>query len=284
MAQTGNIARGERGLNRCGTASAGLGSAWHERGMGANGARDNQQWNHGMETPKPFFMEFPTMRERYEVSVTGINDLIMHWDNILWADQMEAVRTQMKKDKVDKHLVRGGDDRCPPGSWKGYAYHDGVDLAMPIDNLRAIMLKAGAKIPLPGTSKETFKKLSQSGIHWVDSFATLYVNGSPIKHADIMAVEGTFAEQVDAVSHLGFELFAKRASVGTAKHLRVRPRFSNWGFSAQFEATDKALTQDVLAELWSIAGVYIGLCDWRPGSPKSPGPFGTFAAELKKVG
>ena len=46
---------------------------------------------------------------------------------------------------------------------------------------------------------------------------------------------------------------------------------------------DEQVTEKILGELWRIGGFYIGLCDWRPGSPKSPGPFGRYNATLKKA-
>ena len=45
---------------------------------------------------------------------------------------------------------------------------------------------------------------------------------------------------------------------------------------------DEMLTERVLRDVWTHAGVYRGLCDWRPGS-KTPGQFGTFDVKLEKL-
>jgi hypothetical protein len=46
---------------------------------------------------------------------------------------------------------------------------------------------------------------------------------------------------------------------------------------------DKQITTAVLTDILEAAGKYKGLGDWRPSSPKSPGPFGTFSATVKEI-
>jgi hypothetical protein len=36
--------------------------------------------------------------------------------------------------------------------------------------------------------------------------------------------------------------------------------------------------------MFAIAGQYAGILDWRPSSPKSPGPYGKYSARLKRAG
>ena len=43
---------------------------------------------------------------------------------------------------------------------------------------------------------------------------------------------------------------------------------------------DDQITTDVLRSILEYAGRYKGLGDWRPSS-KTPGPYGTFTAEIK---
>jgi hypothetical protein len=80
----------------------------------------------------------------------------------------------------------------------------------------------------------------------------------------------------------GFELFAKSARIGQSKHVRVRPKFVRWEVSGTVTAFDDTITTDVLTSILTAAGRYAGLCDWRPSSPKSPGPYGTFTAVIKE--
>ena len=217
--------------------------------------------------------------QQYKFAIEGITPLLMHWDNIEWADLIEAKRSQIKKE--DKKLFKAGDDRCPPSTWKGSVYTDGTHIAIPNDLLRSCLMRGAAKVELKG--KETFKRLSQSGIWFEDLFYPLVVNGKLIKIADVEAIEGVFSEHVAAVKALGFQLLAKRAVIGTNKHVRVRPQFREWATEGILTVVDEQVTFDVLKEIWRIAGLRMGLGDWRPGAPRSPGPYGRFKVELSVV-
>ena len=217
--------------------------------------------------------------QRYRFDLEGITPLLMHHDNIEWADQLKIKRDEIKRN--DNANFSAGDDRCPPDTWKGYTYNDGDHIVMPMDNLRACLLKAGARVTL--ANKKTFKELTQCGILFEDFYATFLNDGQQIKWAGVEKIKGNFAAQSKAAQELGFTLFVKRAAVGTAKHIRVRPRFSTWGVQGEFLVVDEQLTDEVLNSIWHVGGFNIGLCDWRPGSQKAPGPFGRYKAKLTKV-
>lgn len=214
--------------------------------------------------------------QRYEFTLTGLAPMIMHWDNIEWADQMADERSRIKSE--DKANFKAGDDRCPPHTWKGYTYNDGTHICLPNDNLRTCIMRGAAKIELKG--KETFKKLSQSGILFDDLYIDLFIDGKQIPFKDVEAIDGPFKTHADAVKDLGFKLLVKRAAVGQSKHVRVRPLFENWTLKGSFLVVEEQITNKVLKEIWQKAGLQVGLCDWRPGSPRSPGPYGRFATEL----
>jgi hypothetical protein len=217
--------------------------------------------------------------QRYRFDLEGISPLLMHWDNIEWADQLKIARDEIKQ--KDKANFSAGDDRCPPHTWKGYTYNDDKHVVMPMDNLRACLLKAGARVTL--SKQKSFKELTQCGILFEGFYATFLNNGKQIEWSAIDKIKGNFAAQSKAAQDLGFSLFVKRATVGQAKHVRVRPRFSAWSVQGEFLVVDEQVTDEVLESIWHIAGFYIGLCDWRPGSKTSPGPFGRSKAVLTKV-
>jgi hypothetical protein len=216
---------------------------------------------------------------KYNVELIGITPLLMHWDNIEWADTIGEKRDQVKRD--DKANFAAGDDRCPPDTWKGCLYNDEEFVVVPADNLRTCLVKAGAKVTIQ--KNETFKKAMASGITFDSVFATFLVNGKRIKFADCMAVKGTFSEQAAAVKKLGFRLMLKRAAVNGKKHVRVRPEFAKWTVETAITVTEDRITDKALRDIWVNAGLYIGLCDWRPDSPKSPGPYGKFSVEVQSV-
>ena len=73
----------------------------------------------------------------------------------------------------------------------------------------------------------------------------------------------------------------KRAKIGQAKHIRIRPiHGAGWSISGTIAVTDDSLTPHI-ETLWELAGRHVGIGDWRPSSPSSPGPYGCFTAEVE---
>ena len=92
-----------------------------------------------------------------------------------------------------------------------------------------------------------------------------------------------FQHHLEIVESLGFELLVKRAKIGQAKHVRVRPMFREWQVVAKVAVIDKSvsgITEEVLQRILDAAGAQCGLCDWRPSS-RTPGQFGRFTAEVE---
>lgn len=210
----------------------------------------------------------------------GKTDLLMHADNVEFADELERVRAE-----AGKELSKKGDDRSPAWSWLGCLYHDGEHVAMPSANLATCLRQAGATIQIPGAKGKTLKEASQSGIVIAAEHLTFRVKGEQIPMEPIAALQeigdgrDVFSQHQSAVAKLGFTLFIKRAAIGQAKHVRVRPRFRAWEICGELEITNGAiLTPDMINRLFIEAGKK-GLGDWRPGC-KTPGPYGQFDAIL----
>lgn len=215
----------------------------------------------------------------YEVTFRGISPLIMHWDNIEHSDELKKWRS----DPANKKISVAGDDRSPAHTWLGSVYHDGVRVVMPRDNIQRMCMEAGAAVPVPGgRGGKTFKAQSQSGMEPVEDFWTLTVRGREIPWSALAALVEVreFGLHKAAARDLGFELFVKRAKIGQAKHVRVRPRFLEWKLSGHIRVFDEQITETVLRQILQIGGIYKGLGDWRPSS-KTPGPFGRFEAHVQ---
>lgn len=217
---------------------------------------------------------------KYAITLTGKTPLLMHHDNINWADFMD----DWKNDPGNKKLSKAGDDRTPAWRWIGCCYHDGTLLAMPQSNIMRSLMEGGVMVPVPGgRSGKTFKAQTQSGMMCVEPFWTLLVNGSPIQWSDIEPLkdEQKFTAHKELVQAMGFELLVKRARIGQSKHIRVRPQFATgWQLIGSLVVWDEQITQDVLANIIEYAGQYKGLGDWRPGG-KTPGPYGMFEGKIK---
>lgn len=218
---------------------------------------------------------------RYAITISGQTPLLMHWDNIEWADRLD----EWKNDPGNKKNSKAGDDRSPAWRWVGSMYHDGAHVAVPNDNLMRCLMEGGAMVPVPGgKSGKTFKAQTQSGMMVAEPFWPVLIDGAAVPMSAInplMKVDD-FGKHKEAVSALGFRLHVKRAKIGASKHIRVRPCFDRWEVRGTVSVWDDQITERVLADILRYAGQYKGLGDWRPGG-KTPGSFGMFEAAVKEV-
>lgn len=214
----------------------------------------------------------------YRVTITGKTPLLMHPDNLEWADEME----EWKNSPANKKGSKAGDDRSPAWRWLGNLYHDDNVIVIPSDNLARCVMEGGAMVPVPGgRGGKTFKSQSQSGMMTGEPVWPLLIGGKPVPIKKLLALNGepSFAKHKAAAQEHGFTLFVKRAKIGAAKHVRVRPRFDSWSVTGTFAVWDDQITQSVLQDILDYSGNYKGLGDWRPGC-RTPGPHGMFTAEV----
>lgn len=217
---------------------------------------------------------------KYKMTLVGESPLLMHKDNITHG---EAVR-KWCKNPANKSASVAGDDRTPAWTWLGYCYHDGGRLVIDADNLMSMLRDGGKKCPA-ATGKGSMKAATQAGIIIDEIGWPLTVDGREIAWgalAPLMECDD-FAKHEETAKALGFELFVKRAKVGTSKHVRVRPRFDRWSASGTLTVLDAQINTAMLKTILEHAGFYCGLCDWRPGSPVAPGQFGRFSAKVEEL-
>ena len=227
-------------------------------------------------------------QKKFQVTLTSTSGLIMHSDDVEWAGSMEQWALQ----PGNKAKSKAGDDRYPAWRWMGCLYKDSVsdEVIIPSDNLMTMLRDAGKKVPT-GKKGGSFKAITQSGITLDDvgwplmipskPGSTTYkkILGSELRH---LLTEPDFNKHLAECRKAGFFLFPKRARIGQAKHLRVRPRFDVWTASGTLTVTDESISEAVLQSIFDIAGIYCGLCDWRPGAPAS-GQWGRFTATVKEI-
>lgn len=221
--------------------------------------------------------------KQYKITLTGHTPILMHNDNLAFSEKLNKWR----KDPANKDHSTAGDDRTPPWTWIGYLYHDGQVVGVNSDNIMTMLREGGAKV-LTGKGKETYKKQTQSGI-MLDrqQWDLVLENGATIDIEPIRDLIGEmeFSKHIEAAEALGFELLVKRAKIGRAKHVRVRPLFRNWRLIGTLTVLDEeltGLTKEVLEIVLNQAGALCGLCDWRPSSPSS-GTFGKFGPEIEEI-
>lgn len=217
-----------------------------------------------------------------KIELTKKMPLLMHADNIEWADRMEA----WKNDPANRAESKAGEDRTPPWRWIGSLNYDDPttgEVTIPSEYIMRCIMDGAAQVPT-GKGRGTFKSQSQSGMISQDFHWRFRNNGKPVKMADInkLLKEKSFKAHTEVVEDLGFSLFVKRVKIGNNKHIRVRPRFDNWSVSGELIVIEDQFTDLVLEQILDISGRLKGLGDWRPSAPKSPGPFGTFSAKILK--
>ena len=212
-----------------------------------------------------------------DFEITGEMPLLMHWDNIEGGDVLK----EWRQDPMNKNQSVPGDDRSPAWTWQTYLYNDGEFVTIPQDNLMSALMSGGTQVILK--RQKTYKELSQSAILIATEHLRFeYGNGKQLSLAQVNAIRDLpFAKQAEACEKLGFRLFCKRAKIGQAKHVRVRPRFDTWKVSGSLNVISADLPFDKLELIFNYAG-RAGLCDWRPSSPKRPGPYGMFTAKLSQ--
>ncbi len=219
--------------------------------------------------------------KRYEIKLTGQTPLLMHQDNVAFSEKVKA----WQKDPANKQQSVAGDDRSPAWTWIGYLYHDGKVIGMPSDNLMTMLREGGAKVASKG--KATYKKQTQAGIMLDQQQFDLLVDGATISVDPFKKLIGNldFGEHLKAAEESGFELNVKRAVVGRAKHVRVRPMFRDWTLCGSLTVLDEeqsGLTYEILETILKQAGSLCGLGDWRPSSGAS-GTFGRFSVEVSPI-
>jgi hypothetical protein len=216
----------------------------------------------------------------FAIKLTSISPLLMHQDNLPWSETMKG----WEKDPKNRTGSVKGDDRSPAWRWYGSAYLDGVHFCVPSDVLMSTIREGGKRCPT-GKGKGTFKSQSQSGI--IVNEASWKIQGLkgliPQAPFEALINEPDFLKHEELAKEYGFMLFVKRAVVGQNKHVRVRPRFDKWETEGTILVMDEMITKDVLTDIFKFAGLYSGIGDWRPSSPRAPGSFGKFEAFVKEI-
>jgi len=224
----------------------------------------------------------------YNFKLIGASPLLMHADDVTAASQINALRKSAEGKKWEK-----GDDRFPFWTWVTYLYHDGEHVCMPQENITAALIKAATSIKESGNT--SYKSAAAAGLIPLTESFDFTVQGNAIPIAPFLQLatappgndhggrEG-FIALSDLAKQMGFCDFVKRASIGKAKHVRVRPKFSFWEVTGRIENVLPAeIKEKVMMEIFAVAGARVGIGDWRPGAPGKPGPYGRFTVDLEKV-
>lgn len=218
--------------------------------------------------------------QRFKFEITGAMPLLMHADNIVLMEEIEEERKRLAE-SGNKALSKKGDDRSPPWTWHAYVYEDGANFAIPQEVMMACLRGGGARKILKGA--KTYKEATQVAIFPSGEHFKFLCRGKQVESGESLRAlrADPFHSQVEWARARGFDLFVKRAKIGPAKHVRVRPRFDDWSIVGTLDVDTEVIAPEKLREIFDEAG-RCGIGDWRPAC-KSPGPFGTFTAKVTKA-
>jgi hypothetical protein len=199
-----------------------------------------------------------------EVTITlrGISKLIMH--NGRLADDSDELTLARKaaQDAHKKNPTKENWERFTKAMMAGALYFtEEIGAFIPEDNLRAMLIKAGASITKKGM--KTFKSAASTINFECDYGFPILVDGKPVKDYD------------DLLSNERWR-FQKLVVINRNRVRNVRPAFpTGWTCDIRISYLPDIIDADSIHNIFEIAGMEVGLGDWRPSSPK-PGPFGRF--------
>ena len=188
-------------------------------------------------------------------TLKGLTPMILH--NGRMADPLNEYAKKLKK--ISGKRAKTDDDHIAMSEieWEaGLYWHrefPDAGLYMPSENLYAAIIKASKKLKL-GTSISAVMMSDPIGYAIKTKYKTL---------DEMRADPQTW--------------FKKLVTVQTSKLMRTRPMVHDWSIDVECELDHSILGVDQLEEILKICGKVVGLGDWRPGSPKSPGFYGRFA-------
>ena len=182
-------------------------------------------------------------------TIKGATPLLMHSDR--FADPLDPA-TKAHKALTSKRTKTDEDHAAIARSeMMGGLYYNGIDgIHIPGENVKACIVRGAVKNKLGSTVKASA---------WVVDMACELIYSGP------KTPEG-IADNTDF-------WHAKSVRVGTAKLMRYRPIFREWGLKFTVEYADDQINRDEVIMCVENAGRLVGLGDWRP---EKGGTFGRF--------
>ena len=173
----------------------------------------------------------------FKVRVRGISPLLIHRNSPEMEKLLAKARNNEAKQKVEEenyHLYLYVDDDGRP--------------YVPDIMLQRAFIEAAKEFQQQGKRKKTYKNLVAGG------FVTI------------------LEEKIPIISKTGYKPDKRFVRVQKNRILRVRPRFDDWELEFTI-VIDDSLDHEVIKQIISYAGSYIGIGDFRP---TCTGPFGRF--------
>lgn len=188
-----------------------------------------------------------------KMKIRGIRPMIMH--NGRTSDPLDPYAQKLKK--VSAKRAKTEDDFALMSQIEqeaGLYWSDELGVYLPVDNLLRMFLDAAKKVKL-GRQAVGIMPTAEYGV-------PLVFDGH--RSFKRLTTEDRFR-------------FRKAVTVSSSKVMRTRPMIpTGWEAEVEVELDTDLIDVEQFRDICDIAGLRIGLGDWRPGAPRVPGPFGRF--------
>jgi hypothetical protein len=144
------------------------------------------------------------------------------------------------KDELDEKATKKTGCKDYSDEWKKSLYYDEkIGIYQPASHIESAMIKAAVNFQIPGKGKKTYKDLFKSAV---------FVSPECIPHNK---KEPDFIDKrLVRVNGSGVE--------------RLRPAFKDWILEFNIQVYDEQLDNDVVLQVLTHAGRFIGIGDFRP--------------------
>jgi len=112
------------------------------------------------------------------------------------------------------------------------------------------------------------KKAIVQAYSFTEGITKTLIKGALHVPGDLLEIKGDGPHQRTDIVRLN--------SQGRPADFRYRGEFFHWEITVPLVYNARALSAEQIVNLINIAGFHVGIGDWRPGSPSSPGPHGMF--------
>lgn len=191
---------------------------------------------------------------KYLIEITGTQPLLMHADTL--ADPLDPLTKQFKKISGKRSKTDEDHEAMAEAEFLASLYlDDNGAVCIPAANIKKCLIE-GARVTKSGPKIE--RGLTLLGIDFV-----LDHNGG--------AKPGDLYQDPKFVDR-------RSVKVGTARTMRVRPRFNEWSMDVECDIDPAVCSEDDLKDIAANAGALVGLGDHR-----KIGGYGRFIAKVSKI-
>ncbi len=190
-----------------------------------------------------------------EFRLVGLTPLIIH--NGRLADPLDEYVKAIAKISRIRNKTEADYEEMARLEWEGGLYIRDDRIGIPGINLRASIVGPGGAARQSKKGKEAGKALRFS------EFYPLLYNRQELNYKRLWE-DAKFRHRT-------------KVSVGRSAVIRTRPIFEEWTLEGELQYSPDFADRDDVIHWLNVAGVEVGLGDWRP---QKHGPYGTFSVEI----